>query len=615
MGMYEIIVEHKGLGKYRVVRGRDLTEVQYRATELENKWNSEYSRLLEKQKNEELKLYKSQESQKLTRYCQKIFSRIENYLQYVLTQKYNISKKEGDFLPYVQEKPQCSLLEFPKEFKGISFSEYPSWAQFVEVLCVILGIPLIFMSVIFLLTPFVVFMPKVFSPVVCFVLSIANLYLGFYLSKKFSDKILKKYFLKNFEAEKKEEWQNKYNEIKLKNEKIMQEYEKITAKWEKEKETFLAKQQSDRDAFNGLIDSYEKGELEGVVFHVGELLKKLPTLDVDEEKKETSIPLLNEIVISEEKPEEVSVGLEYNDESKVLILDWPLQPFEVFRKLPKEIKFSKDEPEKIFYSDREIKKRYDSFIYQMIFSVLYVVFTGDTKKHINGIVINGYVSGIDRTIGKPCTNYIASLQISREDFEQLNLAEIDPKQCFKKLKGLAAVSLHEQTPIPPILKINKEDNRFVEAYDVSQNIDAGTNLASMDWQDFENLIRELFERYFSKNGGECKVTQASRDGGVDAIAFDPDPIRGGKIIIQAKRYTNVVGVSAVRDLYGTILNEGANKGILVTTSDFGTDAHKFANGKPITLINGSNLLHLLQEEMGKKAYISLSEAKKVLKNQ
>jgi len=33
-----------------------------------------------------------------------------------------------------------------------------------------------------------------------------------------------------------------------------------------------------------------------------------------------------------------------------------------------------------------------------------------------------------------------------------------------------------------------------------------------------------------------KVTQASRDRGVDAIAFDPDPIRGGKFVIQAKRY-------------------------------------------------------------------------------
>ena len=55
---------------------------------------------------------------------------------------------------------------------------------------------------------------------------------------------------------------------------------------------------------------------------------------------------------------------------------------------------------------------------------------------------------------------------------------------------------------------------------------------------FEHLIREIFEKEFSANGGEVKITQASRDGGVDAVVFDPDPIRGGKIIIQAKRYTN-----------------------------------------------------------------------------
>ena len=38
----------------------------------------------------------------------------------------------------------------------------------------------------------------------------------------------------------------------------------------------------------------------------------------------------------------------------------------------------------------------------------------------------------------------------------------------------------------------------------------------------------------------------------------------------------VVGVSAVRDLHGTVLNEGANKGILVTTSGYGNDAYDFA---------------------------------------
>lgn len=50
------------------------------------------------------------------------------------------------------------------------------------------------------------------------------------------------------------------------------------------------------------------------------------------------------------------------------------------------------------------------------------------------------------------------------------------------------------------------------------------------------------------------------------MAFDARPVLGGKVVIQAKRYRDTVGVSAVRDLYGTMLNEGASKGILVCTS-------------------------------------------------
>jgi restriction system protein len=133
----------------------------------------------------------------------------------------------------------------------------------------------------------------------------------------------------------------------------------------------------------------------------------------------------------------------------------------------------------------------------------------------------------------------------------------------------------------------------------------------MDWEDFEHLIRELFEQEFTQTGGEVKVTQASRDGGVDAVAFDPDPIRGGKIVIQAKRYTNTVGVSAVRDLYGTVMNEGATKGILVTTSEYGPDAYEFARGKPLTLLSGGNLLSLL-EKHGHKAKIDLVDARRIM---
>ena len=154
--------------------------------------------------------------------------------------------------------------------------------------------------------------------------------------------------------------------------------------------------------------------------------------------------------------------------------------------------------------------------------------------------------------------------------------------------------------------------RFVEGYSVTEGLDDSVNLAAIDWQDFENLVREIFEKEFNTNGGEVKITRASRDGGVDAVAFDPDPIRGGKIVIQATRYTNVVGVSAVRDLYGTVLKEGATKGILVTASNYGNDAYDFAQGKPLTLLNGANLLYLL-EKHGYKARIDLKEAKESMR--
>src|SRR5579862_9274583 len=96
-------------------------------------------------------------------------------------------------------------------------------------------------------------------------------------------------------------------------------------------------------------------------------------------------------------------------------------------------------------------------------------------------------------------------------------------------------------------------------------------------------------------GLETRQTQASRDGGVDCVAWDNRPILGGKVIIQAKRYKNTVGVSAVRDLFGTVHNEGASKGILVTTSGYGKAAFDFAAGKPIELLDGGNLLYLLQQ--------------------
>lgn len=258
------------------------------------------------------------------------------------------------------------------------------------------------------------------------------------------------------------------------------------------------------------------------------------------------------------------------------------------------------------YSDREFNKIYEEALYSLCLSIVHSAFELDQERNYKQVLFNGYVEGHNKATGQFGQPIIMSLLVSREKFEGIDLTHADSKECFRFLKGVSAAKLADVTPINPILILNKEDKRFVDNKEVTTH--SGTNLAAMDWEDFEHLVRELFERAFSHNGGEVRVTQASRDGGVDAIIFDPDPIRGGKIVVQAKRYTNTVPVSAVRDLYGTVINEGANTGILITTSDYGHDSYEFAKDKPLKLLNSGHLLGLLQKN-GVQGYIDIQEAK------
>ncbi len=304
--------------------------------------------------------------------------------------------------------------------------------------------------------------------------------------------------------------------------------------------------------------------------------------------------------------------VEYWEEGKIFIVDYSL-PNKDHLPTTKTFKYtiSRDEFSESKLSKLETNRLYDSLLYQISLRTIHELFEADVVDAIGSIVFNGWVESIDKATGLNVNACILSVQASKEEFLAINLENVDPKACFKQLKGVGSSKLHGLSPVAPIIKIDREDTRFVSPYDVVDSVNESVNLAAMNWQDFENLIREMFEKEFISSGGDVKITQASRDGGVDAVAFDPDPIRGGKIVIQAKRYTNVVGVSAVRDLFGTTVNEGATKGILVTTSDYGPDAYEFAKGKPLTLLNGGNLLHLL-EKHGHKAKIDLIEAKKIL---
>ncbi|MCF8453984.1 MAG: restriction endonuclease [Pedobacter sp.] len=398
-------------------------------------------------------------------------------------------------------------------------------------------------------------------------------------------------------------WKSSCNKIDVGNRKLMSQFDTDLSKhkheteklhqshlldiknWERDESTFYNKQKQDNLKVDELKNLYLQLDPSAIV--------------------EYCDLVLNNSEYPENFPK--SFEIEYQPDSKILIVDYSLPSLEQFPTIS-EVKVIKGELKTYQIPETQKLKMFDTTMYNITLRTIHELFEADVIKAIDAISFNGWVYAVNKATGKHENNCILSIQVKQTEFVNVDLRHVDPKTCFKNLKGVASSKLSGLTAIKPIMSISRSDKRFVNHQDVAHLMDSSTNLASMDWEDFEHLIREIFEKEFSSNGGEVKVTQASRDGGVDAIAFDPDPIRGGKIVIQAKRYTNTVGVAAVRDLFGTVLNEGATKGILVTTSDYGPDAYNFANGKPLTLMNGSNLLYLL-EKHGHHARINIKEAR------
>ncbi len=196
-----------------------------------------------------------------------------------------------------------------------------------------------------------------------------------------------------------------------------------------------------------------------------------------------------------------------------------------------------------------------------------------------------------------------TLRTTRDVFLDRDFSRVDPEACLLNLSASLSKSPAELVPVRPVLDFNMVDPRFVEEADVLSGLDQRPNLMELKPAEFESLITNLF----TKMGLESRMTQPSRDGGVDCVAFDNRAIFGGKVIIQAKRYKNTVPVSAVRDLFGSVHNEGASKGILVTTSGFGKASFDFAKDKPLELLSGTNLLYLLKEHASVDAKIEPPE--------
>jgi restriction system protein len=362
----------------------------------------------------------------------------------------------------------------------------------------------------------------------------------------------------------------------------------------------LTKHLSDVDAFNR-TESDRRSAIDRHNSEASAQLSKL--LEADHS---VVIAVYQRILEDSFEPEidALSVALGYASESKHLVADLELPELAV---IPEEttFKYSKAS-DTITSTARSATKRktlYANLLCQIALKAVATVFRTSPAGPVSCVTLNGMIDAIDRATGQEVRACLLSVRVTSDTFEKLVLQNVQPEQCMRALSASMSRSPDELVPVKPFIELDMFDPRFVATTDALSGLDSRPNLMDLTPSEFEGLITQLF----GSMGLDTRQTRASRDGGVDCVAFDPRPIFGGKVVIQAKRYKNTVGVSAVRDLFGTVQNEGASKGILVTTSGYGKAAFDFARGKPLELLDGANLLYLLKEHADLEAKIVMPE--------
>ncbi|MFD8375764.1 restriction endonuclease [Streptomyces sp. NPDC059688] len=276
----------------------------------------------------------------------------------------------------------------------------------------------------------------------------------------------------------------------------------------------------------------------------------------------------------------------YDPAAGQLVLDWELPAYDVVPEA-KSVRYmpSLDQEKETPRPVGQRRAFYREVLAQCMLLVPHELFAADELGALESVSLNGFVDGHDPTTGRPGHIYLATVMAARSAFRDLHLAQVDACSCLADgLRGQLSARPDQLAPVRPSRRPQEVGNRVV-----THGGDEDPDLYEMDPIAFENLVADLFRAM----GMQAVTTQRSNDGGVDVDALDPAPIRGGKIVVQVKRYRNTVPPTAVRDLYGTVQDAGANKGVLVTTSGFGPGSHTFANGKPLELIPGTELVDLL----------------------
>ncbi len=187
--------------------------------------------------------------------------------------------------------------------------------------------------------------------------------------------------------------------------------------------------------------------------------------------------------------------LAFMPESRQLVIEYQLPTSDVVPGVSgyKYVK-TKDE---IVGTERPVSQQrpiYASVIAQVALRALHELFEADRTGKVETIIFNGHVQTIDRATGQSVNPCLVTVRATREQFQHLDLAKVDPIACLQGLHASVSKSPAELAPVRPVLEFDMVDPRFIEKTDVLSTLDHRPNLMDLTPGEFEALITNLFEK-------------------------------------------------------------------------------------------------------------------------
>lgn len=131
------------------------------------------------------------------------------------------------------------------------------------------------------------------------------------------------------------------------------------------------------------------------------------------------------------------------------------------------------------------------------------------------------------------------------------------------------------------------DQRFIDFLSVNYE-----KLGVIHWRKFEELVSECFVKF----GFHVEIGPGTNDDGVDVRVWNDQSSSCPKYIIQCKRQKSTINKVTVKGLYADVIEEGAEMGLLITTSEFSPGARQTVSvrGYPVEEVNGKMISEWLR---------------------